>query len=270
MSELGIETSILSVARPGFFFGDRLRAATMARNVNEYAADLVRHSPRSFGFFLSLPLPSIDDSLGEITRGFDELGCDGVVMLANQDGVYLGDPQLDPIFEELDRRSALLCVHPNALPASSPVKDVPVFVADFLLDTTRAALNLVRHGFFTRFPHIRTILSHCGGFLPYAAHRIASLTPAAADGPSTRAEFLEHCRRFYFDTALTASRDSLPSLLEFAGSGRILYGSDFPYARGDNSQYFTNQLRDAGLQPDIVTAIESGTARALIPRLADL
>ncbi|WP_134765168.1 amidohydrolase family protein [Nocardioides sp. 1609] len=268
MGRLGIGASVLSTARPGFYFGNRSEARAIAREVNEYAADLVTRRPKEFGLLAGLPLPNVDDALEEIVHSFDVLGCDGVVMLASQEGTYLGDPSLDPLLEELDRRSAVLFVHPNALPEAPPLQDVPVFIADFLLDTTRAALNLVRHGCVRRYPRIKFLLSHGGGFLPYAAHRIASLTPTTADGPPNREEFLADCREFYFDTALTASPSSLPSLMAFAQPGRITYGSDYPYAGDGQPEYFTNQLDSAGLDDHAAKSISSEAAKSLFPRLA--
>ena len=266
MAVLGVETSVLSVARPGFWFGDVDRAAGMARTVNEYAADLVREQPDRFGLFASLPLPDLDGALREVEYAFDELHCDGVILLANVDGTYLGDPALDELMAELDRREAVVFVHPNALPAE-PVPGVPVFVADFLLDTTRAALNMVRHGVLRRFPRLKVILSHGGGLLPYASHRIASLTPMGAGGAVDREQFLAECAAFWFDTALTASPHSMPSLLAFAQPGHVLYGSDWPYAREDNSEYFTAQLDAYPLADDQRRSIERGAAEHLIPRL---
>ena len=266
MATLGVETSVLSVARPGFWFGNVDRAATMARQVNEYAADLVREQPDRFGLFAALPLPDLDSALQEVEYSFDQLHCDGVILLANVDGVYLGDPRLDELMAELDRREAVVFVHPNALPAE-PLPGVPVFVADFLLDTTRAALNMVHHGVLRRFPRLKVILSHGGGLLPYASHRIASLTPMGEGGSVDRTAFLAECAAFYFDTALTASPHSMPSLLSFAESGHVLYGSDWPYAREDNSEYFTAQLDAYPLDEDQRLSIERGAAEHLIPRL---
>lgn len=268
MENLGVATSVLSVARPGFWFGDAGRAAGMARQVNEYAADLVRDRPDRFGLFAALPLPDLDSALREVEHAFDQLRCDGIVLLANYDGLYLGDPRLDELMAELDRREAVVFVHPNALPGTPPVPGVPVFAADFLLDTTRAALNMIRHGILRRYPRMKVILAHGGGVLPYAVHRIASLTPMASSETVDRAAFLADCAAFYYDTALTASPHSLPSLLAFAQEGRLLYGSDWPYAREDNSEYFTAQLDAHPLDDDVRRSIERGVAEELIPRLA--
>jgi 6-methylsalicylate decarboxylase len=266
LDELEIATAIASVGRPGVHLGDPAEARTLARAVNDYAAELGRAYPGRFGFFASLPLPDIEGSLAEIEHAFDELGADGVILLANYEGVYLGDPHYEPVMSALDARAAVAFVHPTAPPGPA-VPGVPPFVADFLLDTTRAALNLVRHGVGTRMPSLKMILSHAGGFVPYAAHRIASLTEGAGDHVVTRESFLRELRGFWFDTALSANADTLPALLAFADPERILFGSDWPYARGDNAQYFTAQLDAYPLTDAARAAINHENATKLLPRL---
>ncbi|MCI2417360.1 amidohydrolase [Saccharopolyspora sp. K220] len=270
LDELGIDTAVVSVGRPGVHLGGTDAAArALARQVNEFAADLVREHPGRFGFFASVPLPDVDGSLAEVGYALDELNADGVILLANVDGTYLGDPAFDPLMTELDRRGTVVFVHPTAPPGPA-VPGVPAFSADFLLDTTRAALNLVRHGVVARLPRLRMILSHAGGFVPYAAHRMASLTEGAAGHVVTRENFLRDLRTFYFDTALSANPHTLPSLLSFADPDRVLYGSDWPYARGDNAQYFTAQLDAYPLTETQRTAINRDNALALLPRVANV
>jgi predicted TIM-barrel fold metal-dependent hydrolase len=184
-------------------------------------------------------------------------------MLSNVAGTYLGDPAWDPVMAELARREAVIFVHPTA-PGGPPVPGVPPFVADFLLDTTRAAVNLVRHGVTARYPSLRVILAHAGGFIPYAAARVASLAESADGRHLARDEFLDALRGFWFDTALSASPYTLPALLSFARPDRVLFGSDWPYARGDNHRYFTEQLDQYPLDAAARTAINSANAAALL------
>lgn len=271
MDELNIDVAVTSVGRPGVFFGDVAQAARLARAANEFSAGMRREHPDRFGFFASLPLPDVSATLTEIAYAFDHLHADGVILLSNVAGQYVGDPELEPVMAELADRNAVVFIHPTdpAGAAGAGVPGVPPFVADFLLDTTRAALNLVRHQVVTRYPNLRIILSHAGGFMPYAASRIASLTEGVG-AQISREEFVTALRTFYFDTALSAGPFVLPSLLAFAAPERVLFGSDWPYARGDNSQYFTAELDEYPLDEQLREAINRTNAQSLFPRLTAL
>jgi len=216
MDANNIQTAILSVSTPGVEPGELREARRMAREVNEYAATVGAEHPGRFCFYATLTLPDLDGALAEAAYAFDELDAAGVVIYANSKGTYLGDPQFDPLMEELDRRHAAVFVHPSELPGPA-VPGIPPYVADFLLDSVRAAFNLCRSGTMDRCPNIKVLLSHAGGFLPYAATRLsffASPTGSPEDG-------MELLRRFYLDTALASSPFALPSLLAFADPTHI-------------------------------------------------
>ncbi len=273
MDSQDIQAAVMSVSTPGTHLGDDAEATTWARKVNDYAAEIVKDRPDRYGFFATLTLPDVDAALNEAARALDELGADGIVLLANHRGIYLGEPAFEPLMAELGRRGTTVFVHPSELPGPL-VPGLPPYAADFLLDTTRAATNLVLSGTTTRHPDIRFILSHGGGFLPYAAHRIA-LALEAHQQVSGVQPVMDHetvlaeLRRFYFDTALSSNPDTLPTLLAFADPTRITFGSDFPYATPEMSAYFTKQL-DAYPQDDHQrTAINHGNAQALFPRLSN-
>lgn len=263
MDACGIATGILSVSTPGAYLGDGADAREQAREVNTFAAALVRRQPHRFGFFATLTLPDVEGAIAEAAHAFDHLGADGVVLMANVGGRYLGDPEWESLMAELDRRAAVVFVHPSALPAE-PVDGIPPYAADFLLDTTRAAINLARVGTFERYPRLRIILSHAGGFVPWAAERIAlSCAPGG-----TQKDGLARLRKFWFDTALSSSPYALPSLLAFADPQRITFGSDWPYARLENARHFARSLDRFPLADAQRAAIHRGNAEQLFPRLA--
>lgn len=266
MDRYSIATAILSLSTPGTHLGDDAEARMWARRVNETGADLVRDHPDRFGLFATVPLPDVAGSVQEIAHAYDELNVDGVVLLANAHGCYLGDAAFDPVMAELDRRAAVVLVHPSELPGPA-VAGIPPFAADFLLDTTRAATNLVLRGVPRRYPNIRFILSHAGGFVPYASHRIAAAITAETGRKAL--EILEDLSGFYFDTALSGSPAALPSLLAFARPDHVLFGSDWPFAPELGVAYFTGQF-DAypGLDDTGRAAINRGNALELFPRLA--
>src|SRR6201991_3102291 len=266
MAELNVATAILSVSTPGTaFLPEPADAAALARDVNDYSADLVASQPDRFGFFATVPMPHIDESVSETVRALDMLKADGVVLLANNAGTYLGEDGQDDLFGALDARSAAVFVHPCELPGPA-VPGIMPWAADFLLDTTRAAYLLVRNGIRHEYPNIRFILGHAGGFVPYASHRMA--VAIMSDTGRSPVDSLDEFASFYFDTALSSSAAALPTLLAFAKPGHITFGSDWPFAPVAVGKLFAAGLETyAGLDEQARTAIEHTNALRLFPRL---
>jgi 6-methylsalicylate decarboxylase len=171
MDAVGIRASILSLSTPGVWFGDAIEAERWAREVNEYTAEVVSEHPDRFGFFATVTLPDVQTAIKAADHAYEQLGADGIVLLANNDGRYLGDAAFAPLLQHLNERRAVVFIHPGELPAA-PVEGIPSFTADFLLDTTRSAISLVLSGALQRYDRIRFILAHAGGFVPYIADRI--------------------------------------------------------------------------------------------------
>jgi predicted TIM-barrel fold metal-dependent hydrolase len=223
LAENDIDFAMISNAVPGGFFTDEARSAAFHRAVNEAVASYAADRRDRFGLISAVPMPYVDRALDEVAYSLDVLGADGILLVPHAGEDYLGDPLYDPLFEELDRRAAVVLVHPMALPGPA-ARQVPYVLADFLLDTTRGALSLILSGALDRYPGIRFVLSHGGGFLPYAATR-ADLLSTAFFGvePGLVAHSLH---RFWYDTALTGP-SALPSLLATVGPERVVFGTDW-------------------------------------------
>lgn len=272
-----IQTGILSLSTPGVYFGDVAEARSWAREINEYCAGVVSRRPDRFGFFATLTLPDVEGALAEAAYALDELHADGIVLLANNDGRYLGDPDFAPLLDFLHRRSCAVFVHPGELPADE-VPGIPTFTADFLLDTTRTAISLILSGSMDRYPDIKFILAHAGGFVPYIAYRIlltvlntknkAQQLWTLADQKHQVPKHLAVLKQFYYDLALSASPAALPSLLEVADPDHITYGSDFPFAPAPAIGFINKQYENYPLNSALRKAIDRGNSEALFPRLA--
>lgn len=267
MAEQNIGAAVLSVSAPGTtVLAGRMDAARLARDINDFTAAMVSTRPREFGFLATVPMPHLEESVEEVVRAIDELRADGVVLLANSSGIYVGQQGQDDLFSVLDQRSAVVLIHPAELPGPA-VPGIPPFVADFLLDTTRAAYLLVRNGIRSRFPNIRFILAHAGGFVPFAAHRLA--VSILGDTRRNPLDSLEEFSSFYFDTSLSSSPAALPNLLAFAHPGHITFGSDIPFAPAAASRYFADGLDSyPGLDDATRDGINYLNALTLFPRLA--
>jgi 6-methylsalicylate decarboxylase len=265
MDRRAIATGILSISAPGVHFGDDAQARDLARRVNEHSAELAKDRPDRFGLFASVPLPDVAGSVAEAVYALDELHADGVVLLSNAHGRYLGDKEYEPLWAELDARSAVVFIHPVE-PRLPVLERLPSPVLDFPFDTTRTALHMVANGVMSRYQRMKVILSHAGGFVPYAATRFGA---AAQFTPGTTPEgIVNDLRRFYFDTALSATPYSLPSLLAFAAPGHVLYGSDFPFAPPAAAGFMASQYERTPLQAATRQAIDRANAEKLFPRLA--
>ena len=266
MAEVHIATAVLSVSAPGTtFLPAAADAAALARDLNDYSADVVAARPDRFGFFATVPMPHVDAAAAEAVRALDDLDADGVVLLANHAGVYIGEEGQDDLFAALESRSALVFIHPAELPGPT-VPGIAPWATDFLLDTTRAAYLLVRNGIRQRYPNIKFILSHAGGFVPYAGYRMAM--GITADTGRDPAQSLDEFSSFYFDTALSSTAAALPSLLAFAKPGHITFGSDWPFAPLEVAKLFAAGLESyPGIDADTLAAIERTNALTLFPRL---
>jgi aminocarboxymuconate-semialdehyde decarboxylase len=267
MDSQAIQVGVLSLTAPSVTGWYKSQRRDMARRINDYTAGLVAKWPARFGHFATLPLPDMPGALTELDYAFDTLKADGVILLSNYRGTYLGDSIFDPLWAELDRRNAVVFVHPGQ-PQLETISGVAGPLVDYPFDTTRAAVQLVLNRVPERFPAIRFIFAHAGGFLPYASHRFAELAHVFRPDAADPADLLASMQRFYFDTALSSGPAVFPTLKAFAGTGNILFGSDYPYAPADIGAAFAAKL---DVYPDLTRAdrdaISHGNALTLFPRL---
>jgi predicted TIM-barrel fold metal-dependent hydrolase len=276
MDSTDIATAILSVSTPGVWFGDSRETRRWARHVNEFSAAVVAQYPARFGFFATLTLPDVDTAITEADHALDVLDADGVVLLANTSGRYLGDPAFDRLLAHLNERRAVVFIHPGELPAPA-VPGIPAFTADFLLDTTRTAISLILSGAMDRYTGFKFILSHAGGFLPYISYRVlltmlrdkskVELAALALRQEHEVPKLLAPIRRFYFDIALSSTPTAFPSLMSIAESDRVLYGSDFPFAPANAVKFMAKQYEKYNFSSAQRASIDHANAETLFPRL---
>lgn len=272
MDDVGIDVAVASISAPGVHLGDDAAALDLARRCNDFLAEMVRTRPERFGGFAILPLPDVDASLGELARALDELRLDGIVLLTNALGHYLGESMYRPLFDELQRRGTLVFIHPTTSPdASAHNLGLPDTLLDFPVDTARAVAQMHYNGVFSAAPDVKFVLSHAGGVVPYLAQRFAIIDEMAIipDDPGTRSSAADTFRRLYWDTTSAWSDPTLHTLRAVAGLDRVVYGSDYPYLRRDIAVRGHAELQNsAELSAHERTAVLHGTAVTLLPRLA--
>lgn len=268
MDEVGIGAALLSISSPGLHFLVARERAGLARAVNEEGASACRSHPERLGLLASLPLPDVEASLREIDHAGDALSVDGFSLMTNYDGVYLGDPRLEPVMDELDRRGALMALHPTAPPGAEALAyGRPAPMLEFPFDTTRAVANLILTGTLARHPRVRVIVPHVGSTLTVLADRVQGFV-RAFDGPDA-ADVFGALGKLWFDVTGDAFPNALAALLRIAAPDRVLYGSDVPFGPRTHVLRAAEQLLSTDLlDDDARRALLRDNALALIPRLA--
>jgi predicted TIM-barrel fold metal-dependent hydrolase len=264
MDEHGVETSVLSLSTPGVWFGNADEARSTARRFNEYGADLGRRYPGRFGLFGAIPLPDTEGSLREIEYTFDVLKAEGIGLLTSYGDKWLGDATYQPVFEELNRRKAVVFVHPTTPNCCRTLMPgISTIMVEVPHDTTRTVTSLLFSGTLTRFKDIRFIFCHAGGNVPVMATRMTQY------GPKDLAERLPNgvdyeLKRLYYDIAVSGHRPAVAALTSFIPMNQILFGSDYPYRPLGETADTMPQL---GLSDADLTAIGRDNALALLPGL---
>lgn len=267
MDQYGVTAAVVSVSAPGVWFKEKNKAQRVARICNEFAAGMGNDHPGRFGFFAALPLPDIESSIAELNHALDDLHCDGIGLMTQYGERFLGDPLFAPLFDELNRRKAVVYVHPTYCECDATVlPQIPASMIEFPHNTTRAIVSLIFSGTFARCPDIRFIFSHAGGTLPYIASRIAGVGAVdrglAHHIPNGVLPILQ---KQYYDTALSVNPFTLPLLLKLVSANNVLLGTDYPFSMA-GVKLTVEGLQSLGLDAQELRAIESKNAAALLPR----
>ena len=264
MEKNGVTTAMLSLAVSGVTFDAGEAGRNLARKSNDFGAQLVKDHSASFGLLAALPLPDPQGSLVEIEYALDTLHADGIALLSSYGDKWLGDATYVPVFEELNRRKAIVFVHPSAPNCCANLQaHVPASTMEFLFDTARTIESLLTNGTFSRFPNVRFIFSHGGGAMPVLANRMARTFPKDLKAQVPNGVLYE-LKRQYYDTASASNPTSLSALMSIVPSSQILFGSDFPFISAGEP---AGDLMHSGLPENTVEAINRDNAVQLFGRL---
>jgi predicted TIM-barrel fold metal-dependent hydrolase len=264
MDRAGVQMQVLSACPQLPYGGDEKKAAQAARFVNDQYAALGAGHPGRFAAFAALPLPHLDQALSELGRALDELGMAGVAMNTTVLGHALVEPGYQAVFAELNRRSAVLYLHPAGNSACTPlISDYHLtWMVGAPVEDTISIMQLITTGLPARYPNVKIINSHLGGALPMLLQRADDQyrweAPDTPEPPSVAA------RRMWYDTVGHGHVPALRCAIDSFGADRLMLGTDFPYENGDIFVRAVDYISDPQIDPAAARAILDHNASALL------
>jgi 6-methylsalicylate decarboxylase len=267
MDRGGVATAILSLPTglnlPGL---NAEQSRHLARLVNEYVVEAMKDHPGRFGSFAFMPMPDVESTLREIEYALDELKADGIGLNTSYGDKWLGHPDFKPVMDELNRRKAIVYVHPLAPQCcGSLMPNVPASFIEYPQDTNRAVMSLLLSTTFTRTRDIRWIFSHAGGAVPMLAGRINSLAKIQKTNADSLPDGIDfELKRLHYETANAAYAPNMAALLKYVPVSQVLFGTDYPYVSVTEN---VSDLGKIGLSGDELKAVERDNAMRLIARL---
>jgi predicted TIM-barrel fold metal-dependent hydrolase len=230
MDKAGTALAMVSITTPGLHFGNAEEARRLTRICNDYAMEMIRDYPGRFGLFAALPWPDVEGSLKEVAYALDTLKADGIGLYTSYGSTWLGHPDFAPLFEELNRRKAIVYTHPVCAPCVRDlIPEVNESVVEYGTDTTRAIVSLLATGSAARYTDIRWIFSHAGGTMPFLIERLVSLSRIPSVAATLPHGLMHELQRFYYDTAQASNPSALGCLKTVVPVSQIVFGTDYPY-----------------------------------------
>ncbi len=261
----GASAALISITNPGLYLGDKQQTNRLARECNDFGAKVVEDHPTRFGLFAAMPLPDVDAALKEIAYAYDQIHADGIGFMTSFGDSWLGNAAYKPVFEELNRRNAVVFVHPTAADCCRNLNyGVAPGSMEYGTDTTRAITDVCFSGYAAHFTNIRWIWSHGGGSMPFLAGRISG--GSASHKEQMPNGMMAELRKMYYDLAGAANPGVVASLRQLVTPDKILFGTDFP--PGGNVLEQAQAIRELKMFNDAeLKLVERENAVKLIPRL---
>jgi len=272
MERVGIDAAVVSIASPGTYFNDIGFTKRLVRDCNDAFARFVGDHPGKFAALGLVSLPDVSLAAADVEYALDTLRLDGIGLVSHYGDKYLGDPDFSEFYAELDRRNAVVFIHPVRAPYARDLGvHYPVGITELVFDSTRAVTNMLATGVFERYPNIRWIIPHAGGVVPFLLYRICKLDRMPAHRDMVPKGVRTYLKRLYYDVAQSIDPPALRALMEMADPAHVMFGTDYPFARNPEAV-----VRDTiagvntfeGFDDSLRTSIDRDNALALFPRFA--
>lgn len=241
MKSNNITKAFLSISTPGVYFGDNDHSRKLSRKCNDYMIKLKKMNPDKIGAFASVPLPDVVGGIKEVKYALDENKMDGIMLLSNTAGKYLGDRSFRPFFKELDKRHAVVFIHPNTPSGKEQTKLLNTLYWWFI-ETTQTLLTMIRSGYHKEFPNIKYFIAHGGGVLPAVFPVL--IERLKKENHNIEAELEEWKKQLFLDTAKVVNKEAFSSILKFTDTDHIVFASDYVWAPKNKAPYWIKEINN--------------------------
>jgi len=265
MDKFGLGVAILSMTQNAeLLYNATEKGRAAVRAGNEYGAELMQRHPSRFGLMGGIPMPDLEGSLREVEYAYDTLRVDAIGIYTNDNhGRWPGDPYFEPLWQELNRRNAIVYMHPLAPTCCSDLKyGAASSMVEYDFDVTRGVVSLVVNGVMFRHPNIRFITVHSGGTVPMLAGRMNDRIPRGAEQYLPNGLYAE-LRKWYYDVAHATFPWPYAAMKAFMPESQILFGTDYAPEPIEST---VQNLPDLKLPRAFEQMMLRGNAERLFPR----
>jgi predicted TIM-barrel fold metal-dependent hydrolase len=262
MDEAGIDAQVLctGASQPGYR-PEKDKAAEGTRFANDHYKEVVERYHGRFAAFGCVPLPHVDAAIAEAARCLDELNFSGINLGCSIKGQALDQPEFEPLWAELNRRRAVVFLHPLGLGGAMMDAYGLTWMVGGCFEDTISGLRLAMSGLPERHPNVRIIVPHLGGTIPFLWQRLEDSYERARE--ESRVNPIAALKRMYYDT-VNETPSALRCTCDAVGASQVLLGTDFPYLAGPKFKRCVTYVQESGLPPPDVKAILDENAQRLL------
>ena len=263
MDARGIDMSVVSSSTvlQGTSWAEPKTDLELCMRCNDQAAAWVAQHPKRFIGSFVLPLQNPKLALGELERAVTTLGLKVANVSSSYNDVYMGDPVYHPFWEAVEKYGVVVWIHPEGTRDPWFQRYALWNSAGQSIEESKVMASLIYEGVMTKFPGLKVVMAHGGGYFPHYMGRLDRNTANRPDtvrnaGGKTPSSFL---RSFYYDTCVYDPQ-VLKVLLERVGADRLVMGSDYPVGEKDPVGW----LRESGVAGEDLARIAGGNAARLL------
>lgn len=265
MDQMGVDIQAIAVAVYQYYYwADPELGAKVARITNEEFVEAAAKYPGRFLPLGTVPMQDTEAAIGELRYLANELGMRGIEIGTHVEGEEISSPRLDPFWAEVEKLGLVVVIHTQGATHTARLQDHNfVNIVGHAFEATLATAHLIFDGVIERYPNLKIVVVHGGGYLPAYSARLDHGWTAREDVSEGVPQLpTTYLRKFFFDT-MVFEPGQLAYLIDKYGADHVLLGTDYPYDMGDEDPLALIGSTQ-NLKQDQIDLIAGGNAARLL------